>query len=342
MNSFSKTGAGRKILVLVLCFACLRSLEGRSIIVKLATLAPEGSPWHELLMEMGQEWRKATDGEVVLRIYPGGVAGDERDVIRKIRIGQIHAAAVTIEGLTDISRDMNVFYIPLLFENLSQLDEIRGELHPYLMKELENNGFKVLSWADVGWAYWFTREPIWTPSDLRKIRLFTWAGDYYTAELWKKAGFHPVPLASEHVLPSLQTGLIDAFATAPIVALSKQWFGPAPHMLDLKWGPLIGAIIISKRVWESIPEKHQKVLIQIGRETEHRAREQVPGSEESIKAMQDYGLEVHRLNPEQKSEWLEFIRDFYPRIRGTLVPTDIFDRAIRLKQRGDTHDEKDE
>ena len=129
----------------------------------MATLAPVGSPWHNLLLEMGQKWRDATNGEVILRIYPGGVAGDERDMIRKIRIGQLHAAAVTIEGLTEISRDMSVFYIPMMVDSFEELDAIRDPLMPELEQGLADGEFRLLAWADVGWAYWFTRKPMYRP-----------------------------------------------------------------------------------------------------------------------------------------------------------------------------------
>ncbi len=131
MSCFSK---GCHLWALALALLLAFPLSGKTV-VKMATLAPIGSPWHNLLIEMGQAWRDATDGEVILRIYPGGVAGDERDMIRKIRIGQLHAAAVTIEGLTEISRDMNVFYIPMLVNSFSELDAVRKPL----MHELEND-----------------------------------------------------------------------------------------------------------------------------------------------------------------------------------------------------------
>lgn len=332
MNYFSRKRILREVLVLILCLLSPWYLEAKRMVIKLATLAPEGTSWHELLIDMGQEWQRVTGGDIILRIYPSGVAGDERDMIRKIRIGQIHAAAVTIEGLTEISQDMNVFFIPLLVDSFEDLETIRGELSSHLTSELEMKGFKLLSWADVGWAYWFTSEPIETPSDLKELRIFTWAGDYRWAELWKMAGFQPVPLSSIDVLPSLQTGLIDAFATVPLFALSKQWFAVAPHMLDLRWGSIIGAIIIDKKVWDSIPAEYHPSLLEIARRTEDRAKALLPQAEEAIEVMQENGLKVHHLSQEQKNTWLEFTKSFYPHFRGTIVPEKMFDRAIELQE----------
>lgn len=330
MNCSSDTV--RRAVLIYLLLLMPWTVQARKIIVKMGTLAPDGSSWHQLLVDMGHKWHEATNGNVVLRIYPGGVAGDERDMIRKIRIGQIHAAAVTIEGLTEISRDMNVFYIPMLVDSFEDLDSIRKALSPQLFAELKKNGFRVLSWADIGWAYWFTKNPITVPEQLRKLRLFTWAGDYYTAELWKSAGFHPVPLSSVDILPSLQTGIIDAFPTTPLAALSFQWFALAPNMLDLKWGPVIGAIILSDRIWNSIPSVYHEEMKRISAEVEREARNLVPEAESALAVMGEHGLIVNYPKPAEKQRWVELTTSFYPHIRGTLVPEKIFDRAIELKR----------
>ena len=298
----------------------------------MATLAPVGSPWHNLLLEMGQKWRDATNGEVILRIYPGGVAGDERDMIRKIRIGQLHAAAVTIEGLTEISRDMSVFYIPMLVDSFEELDAIRNPLMPELEQGLADGEFRLLAWADVGWAYWFTRKPMYRPAELRRMRHFSWAGDYASEKLWRKGGFQPVPLASVDVLISLQTGVIDAFSTTPLVALSFQWFTSTPNMLDLKWGPIIGGLIISERIWNKLPIEYHSILERISKEMETAARALVPEINEALNVMVENGLTIHQPSAEDRKTWEELTVSFYPLIRGSLVPKGIFDKAIMLKK----------
>ena len=298
----------------------------------MATLAPVGSPWHNLLLEMGQKWRDATNGEVILRIYPGGVAGDERDMIRKIRIGQLHAAAVTIEGLTEISRDMSVFYIPMLVDSFEELDAIRDPLMPELEQGLSDGEFRLLAWADVGWAYWFTRKPMYRPAELKRMRHFSWAGDYASEKLWRKGGFHPVPLASVDVLISLQTGVIDAFSTTPLVALSFQWFTSTPNMLDLKWGPIIGGLIISEKIWSKLPIEYHAILERISKEMETEARALVSEMNEPLQVMVENGLTIHQPSDEDREAWEELTVSFYPLIRGSLVPEGIFDKAIKLKK----------
>jgi len=206
------------ILVVVFCMVFLfngHELSARNTVIKMATLAPEGTEWHGLLVEMGQRWKAKTGGDVILRLYPGGVVGDERDMIRKMRIGQIHAAAISMEGLQELNPDVYAFILPMIFDDYDDVDWFRERISDDLARGIAENGFKVLTWADVGWAYWYTREPIRVPEDLKDQRIFTTAGDYRSAELWKTAGFNAVPLATTDVLSGLQTGLVDAAPPHP-------------------------------------------------------------------------------------------------------------------------------
>ena len=126
-----------KVKFLFTIFIVLISIQpifAKKIIIKMATLAPEGTEWHGLLVEMGQEWTKVTNGQVRLRIYPGGVVGDERDMIRKIRIGQIHGAAVTTEGMTEVNQYFTSFNYPLLFQTYEDVDFVRNQLNDELYK----------------------------------------------------------------------------------------------------------------------------------------------------------------------------------------------------------------
>ncbi|NQT96725.1 MAG: TRAP transporter substrate-binding protein DctP [Candidatus Marinimicrobia bacterium] len=318
----------RPLLILILSVL----LPAKKTIIKLATLAPQGSDMHSLMVEMGQRWTAATAGEIILRIYPNGVVGDERDMIRKIRIGQIHAAAVSTEGLSVISTDVYGFLIPLLFEDFDDVDWVRDRITPELEKDFYENGFVILNWGDVGWAYWFTREPLRTPNDLKGMRIFTWAGDYETPELWRNAGYKSAQLAYLDVLSGLQTGLIDAIATPPIITLANQYFGPANHMLDMKWGLVTGGTVIYRSVWEKIKPEYREAMMTIAEEIglkQQKVNREIDGK--AIETMREYGLEIYHPSVSEKQAWIELTRSFYPDIRGSLIPTEIFDRVINLK-----------
>ena len=305
----------------------------RKTVVKLATLAPEGTEWHGMLLDMGQEWRKISKKSVHLRVYPGGVIGDERDMVRKMRIGQIHAAAITTEGLSEIVPDFSAYYVPLAFQNSEDVMSVTEALLPSLEKQLEEQGFKLLHIGELGWAYWFTSKPIKTPNDLKSMKIFTWAGDFKWERLWEKAGYNPVPLASVDILSGLQTGLINSFSTIPLYALSQQSFGIAKHMLDLKWGVLMAGIVIDKRTWSRISKKYHNDLIKITKSIQNKQKNLNANAEkESIKAMQDYGLKVHSIDENSLKIWKEEVKKMEPELRGNIISAKIYDKVIELTQ----------
>ena len=303
----------------------------RKTVVKLATLAPEGTKWHGMLLNMGQEWKKISKKSVSLRVYPGGVIGDERDMVRKMRIGQIHAAAITTEGLSEIVPEFSAYYVPLAFQNSKDVMAVTEALLPDLNVKLEKQGFKLLHIGELGWAYWFTTKPIKTPDDLKAMKIFTWAGDFKWERLWEKAGYNPVPLASVDILSGLQTGLINSFSTIPLYALSQQSFGIANHMLDLRWGVLMAGIVIDKRVWSRIAKKYHADLQDVTKTIQNNQKNlNVNAEKESIKAMQNYGLKVHSLDENDFELWRSEVRKMAPELRGNIIPTQIYDKVIEL------------
>jgi TRAP-type C4-dicarboxylate transport system substrate-binding protein len=302
------------------------------VVIKMGTTAPEGSSWHQIFKEMGEKWKQAPGGGVVLRIYPGGVLGDEPDLVRKMRVGQIQAAALTASGLSDIDKSVMALQIPRMIRSYDELDYVRERLRLALEKRLQEKGFVVLNWGDAGWVMFFAKEPFTTPDDLKKMKLFAWAGDNDAIEIWKAAGFQPVPLPSTEILTGLQTGLINAFDTTPLLALSSQWFGLATHMLDLKWAPLVGATVVSSKAWERVPREARPVLLKSAEEAGQRLRLDIrKANDKAIEAMQARGLKVIPVTPAVEAAWQRAAENAYPRIRGIIVPAPMFDEVKRLR-----------
>ncbi|MEE1574190.1 MAG: TRAP transporter substrate-binding protein DctP [Candidatus Neomarinimicrobiota bacterium] len=320
----------RNILIIVLCLS-VQLLWAKKIIVKMATLAPEGTDWHGLLVDLGQQWIEATDGEVRLRIYPGGVVGDERDMIRKMRIGQIHGAAITNEGMTEINPYFSAFFMPMMYQSYEEVDFVRERLNDELYDETEKNGFKILTMVDVGWVYWFSSEPVYTPEDLKKSKIFTWAGDYKSAQLYEKHGYQPVPLAITDVLSGLQTGLINTLGFNPMYALAQQLFGIADNMLDMKWGNMTAAIVIDNRTWNRIKPEYQSMMLDIaqnmGNNFQKKNRHE---TNKAIDVMKEYGLTVNTPMPDQVKKWENLIERMYPDLRGSLIDEVTFDRLMEI------------
>ncbi|MFQ5707482.1 MAG: TRAP transporter substrate-binding protein DctP [bacterium] len=296
----------------------------------MATLAPSGSPWHEILKEMAAEWSNVSNGQIILRIYPGGVAGDEADMVRKMRIGQLHAAAITNGGLSRIAPAVNVLAIPMAIDSWEALDRVRSELGPRVEALLEQKGFIVLNWGDAGWVRFFVPESNPVVQTVQKSKLFVWSGDDRTVEIWKAAGFNVVPLAATDILPGLQTGMITAYNTTAIMALASQWFPFTPYMIDMPWAPLVGATVVSKRAWEKVPASLRPPLKQIAEDTGRRLQSEIRRMEaDAIAAMQKRGLKVIKPTEEQIQEWRSVMRSAYPKIRGPIIPADWFDDALR-------------
>ncbi|HTO63633.1 MAG TPA: TRAP transporter substrate-binding protein DctP, partial [Bradyrhizobium sp.] len=259
----------------------------------------------DALQDMGAAWKADSGGSIELVIYPGGVAGDEPDMVRKMRIGQLQAAALSEAGLHQILPDIRALMMPMVLRSNAELDCVRDRIAPELERRFEAKGFKVLNWGDAGWIRFFTTKPVVRPEDLKPLKLFVWAGDdTAVADAWKDAGYQPVPLAVPDILTGLQSGLIDAVPTTPIAALSYQWFGLAPHMTDVKWAPLVGATVITMQAWNLIPDPLKPQLLQAAQSVGARLRQQVrPSEDAAIKAMVSRGLTIHPVPPAIQAEW---------------------------------------
>ena len=321
----------RRLMVAAVLLAALPAARAQHVVIKLATLAPEGSSWHLILKEMGEEWKKVSNGRVTLRIYPGGVVGDEAEMISKIRLGTIHAAAVTTMGLSEIDRGVQALCIPMLYRSDAELDYVRSKLAPKLEARMAAKGFIVLNWGEAGWVHFFSSTPVVRPDDLKKLKMFTWAGDNSTLDLWKTAGFTVVPLASTDIMPGLQTGMINAFATTPVAALSFQWYSLAPNMTDVRWAPLIGATILDKRAWERVPADVRDAIQAAARKAGDRVQADVrKGSVEAVKAMQEHKLKVAHVSDAAVADWRSAAEAVYPKLVGSFVPADTFEEAKKL------------
>lgn len=327
-----------KIPMLILAAAALAHtpLEAATV-VKLTTLAPKDSSYHQALQKMGQRWKKDSGGAVDLVIYPGGIQGGESAMVKRMRIGQIQAAMITAVGLSEIETSVTgVQSMPMMFRDLDDVDFIVQKLQPQLEEKLLQKGFVVLFWTDAGWVQYFSRSPVRTPDDLRRMKLFSWSKGDYSDEIMKKSGFNPVPLETADILPGLQTGLIDAVAMPPFYALSTQVYTAAPHMVELSWAPLVGACVIDKKTWDKIPAAAQSAMKDAGIETGKFIRETSrKESAEAVRTMETkWGLKVYRPAPGEIEQWRKVCESTYPEIRGNIVPTPIWDDVVGwLKER---------
>ncbi|MFN7964639.1 MAG: TRAP transporter substrate-binding protein DctP [Acidobacteriota bacterium] len=300
--------------------------------VKLGTLLPRGSSYYKQLVAMGEKWRDAPGGGVKLVIYPDGTQGGEADMVRRMRFGQLQAGLISAVGLSEIDRGVGgLQFMPLLYRSNEELDYVSERLRSTLEQRLRDKGFEVLYWADGGFIRLFSNRLVTAPADMGKIKLFTWAGGSETAQLLKDAGFNPVPLETNDIGPSLQTGLIDAVCLPPFFALAGQVDLQAPYMLDIGWSPLVGAMVVSKKTWDKLPAETQQSLRASASETGKAI--QVDSRRESvssIEAMKKRGLKVTVPPPDAMRLWENVATNATQKVRGVLVPPEIFDQVLKL------------
>jgi TRAP-type C4-dicarboxylate transport system substrate-binding protein len=327
-----RTVVAMSFVSMFLGFALIPCAGAQNVVIKMATLVPQGSAWYTILQEMGQQWQTSSGGRVTLRLYPGGVAGDDSDVVRKMRLGTLDGGVITSVGLADVDRSVMALELPMGYASYEEFDAVLEKMSPLLEKMYADKGFVVLAWPEAGWVHFFTKSPVRTPDDLRALKLFAWAGDDYAVELWKSAGFHPVPLPSTEISTALQTGLVSALPTTAQAAALLQWYTHAKNMTDVKWGVLLGGIVVSKVPWERIPADLRPALLKAAQEAAAKARAQTRGSEISdVEAMEKRGLTVVHPDAAALEAWQRAAEGAYPDLRGKYVPSPAFDEALRLR-----------
>ncbi|MDQ8199935.1 TRAP transporter substrate-binding protein DctP [Pelagicoccus enzymogenes] len=314
-------------------FTLTPDADARRMNIRLSTLAPKDSSFDKSLRKMGQEWKDETRGQVNLIVFSGGVQGGETAMIDRMRVNQLQAALISGVGLADIDPGVaGLQQIPMMFHTYEELEYVMEKLGPKLEARIKEKGFIVLSWVDSGWVKIFSKQELSTPEDMKKGKLYTWAGDNKQTDLLKNMGFRPVPIDATEVTSSLQTGLVDIVPLPPFFALATQSYRPAPYMLDIRYTPIVGAIVVSEQAWSRISEEDQAVMLEsarrYGREMTLAGREE---NEEAIRVMKEkWGLKIRDFDEAVTESWEKASEKAYSLIRNNTVPADIFDEVVRL------------
>jgi len=297
--------------------------------IKLATVVPEGSVWDKNLKQMGEEWKQATGGRVAVTVYGGGSQGDEPTVLRKMRLDALQAASFTAVGLGTIDSAFNVFDIPFFFSSYDELNFVRDRITPAIRKRIEPKGFVLLNWGDGGWTQIFTKKPVHTVDDLKKVKLYTSAGNDRMVQWFKSNGFEPRAMAMTDIMTGLTTGMIEGLPTPPLAAMLFQWYKQTPYMLDIGLAPIIGATVVTAKTWKSIPDADKPKLLAAAGGVEARLRVDIPKQDQNaIDAMTKAGLTVTKATG---SEWGAQLDSLGRTMRGEMVPADIYDLASRAR-----------
>ena len=237
-------------------------LAGPKYYIKFATLAPEGSSWMKQMRVLDKTIREKSGGRMAFRFYPGGIAGDESDILKKIRIGQIHCTGFTGTGFGQILPEVRVLDLPFLFRNYREVDLAHNALRAYFSERFGKKGFEMLAWAEVGNVHLFSKKPISRVEDLVGLKIWTWSGDPLSKVTFSVMGNNPIPLPITDVTTALNTGMIDTVYAPPLAALALQWHTYTQYMSALPLTHSTGAILITKKFFNRLPEDLAKLLKQ--------------------------------------------------------------------------------
>ena len=328
MNSFRNKPIRVGWLVVILVVAAAILVTNRLLaaskpetLIKFATLAPDGSTWMKTMRNLDKELRAATENRVGFKFYPGGVQGDEMDVLRKIRNGQLHGGGFTGYGLGAVAPGFRALELPFMYQNLEEVDYVREKLNSHFVDSFGEKGFALLGWADVGFVYLYANEPIRSPEDLQRAKIWTWSGDKLAALFFKAFDVSPIPLALPDVLTSLQMGVVNAVYSPPLACIALQWFTRVKYMTDVPITYGFGAMLVSNRALKKVSAEDIRILKDLADKYSQslvaKTRRQ---NVEAIDLIRKEGVEVLSVDPEVsrafftvgRSAWRDGVGDLYP------------------------------
>jgi TRAP-type C4-dicarboxylate transport system substrate-binding protein len=298
---------------------------------KIASIAPENTPWGEALKKMADEWSKATDGKIKLTIYHNGTQGNEKAVLGKVNTNALQGAVLTSFGLNEITSEVLTMSCPFLIRNNRELDLVLDGLRPELEKKIEDAGYISLAWSKAGWVKFFSKEPVFVPDQLKSQKLGTNSEEASLTQAFKTLGYTMVPIDMTQVLVSLQSGMVEAVYQSPIAVGGLQAFGIAKNMASINIAPFMGGIVFNKRAWNSIPAQYRPVLIRINKRIERDLDAQILQLEErAISEMTAHGLVINTVSPEQAKLWYADVDKAMPALEGTAFDRETLSRIEQI------------
>ena len=299
--------------------------------LKIATLAPDGTTWMNIMKKMADDVSAKTGGEVNLKFYSGGVMGDEGDVIRKMRFGQLHGGGFTGRGLGEILPEERVVELPFLFDNYSEIDCVQKKLHNHLSEAFAQKGFVLLGWAESGFVYVFSNKPIRKTADLNGVKMWMWEGDPLAKALFKANGIVPVPLDLPNVLTSMQTGLIDAVYSTPYALVALQWHTRVKYMVKTKLTYGSGAILVSKKEYDKLSstqkDELKKSAAKYTKELNRLTRQE---NDDALNVLKSAGIQIiDQVQDTQKIR--QQSTSIYQKLVGQLYSSELLDKVITYR-----------
>lgn len=291
-----------RALLLMLALAISGAPQAASL--KIATLAPDGSTWMREMRAAGERIEAATDGRVRVRLYPGGVMGNDTTVLRKIRLGQLHGGAFTGSELSVVHGDSQVYSVPFLFSSYEEVEAVRTKVDPMLERGFAAAGFEIVGITGVGFAYMMSVREVRTRQDLRAAKVWVPQSDTIAERTFALAGVKPIPLALADAFTGLQTGLIDTVASTPAGAIALQWHTRIRHVFDFPVSYVVGYVALDARALARLSEADRSAV----RDAFALAAANIDASNrrdnaQALAALQGQGIRVHQPTPAEVRDW---------------------------------------
>ena len=319
------------IAVVTALAAPARAARKADVTIKFATLAPDGSTWMKVLRNLDKELRARTENRVGFKFYPGGVQGDELDVLRKIRNGQLHAGGFSGFGLGAVASEFRAIEVPFMYRNLDEVDHVRDEMAPYYKELFEEKGYLLLGWADVGFVYLYSNTPIHSPAELRRAKVWTCSGDKLAELFFTAFDVSPIPLALPDVLTSLQMGVVDAVYAPPLACIALQWFTRVKYMTDVPITYGFGALLVSRKAISKVSPEDLAVLEEL---TAHYSNILVEKTRiqniEAIESISKEGVELLTVDAATQNIFFTTGRTAWNDGVDTLYPKELLERVSTI------------
>ena len=303
----------------------------KGFVIKLGTLAPEGSSWMKTLNTVNTDVMKKTGNTVQFRIYPGGVLGDEMDMLRKLKIGQIQGVALTSAGLSSLFKEMDVLQVPFLFQTYEEVDTVLNKMDSFFRKGFEENGYVLLSWSEAGFVYLMSTLPVSSVADLRKAKVWIWEDSPMSKAIFDEAGVKAIPLTVPDVLVGLQTGLVDVVYAPPTGAISLQWFTKVKYLTDVPLVYLAGGVIVKKDIFKQLPQTSQNFILEGFQQQADQLRIVMRNeNRDALKVMVKNGVKMVTPSKDQIDEYKRLSNKAMGHISGQTFSKKVLDEVTSL------------
>ncbi len=319
-------------LTAALAFASVRPAHADGVELRIASLAPENSPWMDVLDKAAGEIKDKTAGRVTLKYFPGGQQGDERDFVKKINLGQLDGAAVTAVGLAMIDESIRVLELPMMFKSVDELDYVADKMWPYFQKKFEKKGFKLNDRGEVGWVYFMSKNKIESLNDLKGQKLWLWGDDRLVTAMFKKLNLNGVPLGVPEVDAGLTTGRIDACYGSPVAAVALQWYTKIKYMTSMPMSFAIGATVISTKSYAKLSPDDVKTVEAIGLSSSRKLRKTIrKANDDSKDTMTRKGVTVVQTPVGMVDEFTKSSQESWKELVGKVYSQEELDMVLKYR-----------